>query len=87
MKHLITLTDKDITGSDELSNAKPRIAVGIVLFDDKNHITLSHIGIWDLYGLPGGGVDEGEDFLTAAKREAWEEAGCKCETIKAFMWS
>ena len=31
--------------------------------------------------LPGGGVDEGEDFHTAAKREMWEEAGCQCEII------
>ena len=63
MKQLISLTDKDISGSDKLSSAKPRIAVGIVLFDDQNNIALSNIGIWDLHGLPGGGVDEGEDFL------------------------
>ena len=56
MKHLLTITDKDIIGSDELSPAKPRIAVGIVLLDDENNIALSHIGIWDLHGLPGGGV-------------------------------
>ena len=82
MKLLITLTDKNITGSDGISSAKPRLAVGIVLFDDKNNIALSHIGIWDLHMLPGGGVDEGEDFLTAVKREAWEETGCRCEIIK-----
>ena len=82
MKHLITITDKDITGSTSLSSVKPRIAVGIVLFDNDNNIALSHIGIWDLHGLPGGGIDEGEDFVTAVKREAWEEAGCKCEIVK-----
>ncbi|MCL2362938.1 MAG: NUDIX hydrolase [Defluviitaleaceae bacterium] len=82
MKHLLSITDKDITGSDKLSSAEPRIAVGIVLFDDDNNIALSHIGIWDLHGLPGGGVDENEDFIEAVKREAWEEAGCQCEIIR-----
>jgi len=82
MKHLISLTDKDITGSDKLSLAEPRIAVGIVLLDANNNIALSHIGIWDLHGLPGGGVDDGEDFLAAIKREAWEETGCQCEVIR-----
>jgi hypothetical protein len=33
MKHLLTVTDKDITGSEKLSAAKPRIAVNAVLFD------------------------------------------------------
>ena len=82
MKHLLSLTDKDITGSDKLSLAQPRIAVGIVLLDADNKIALSHIGIWDLYGLPGGGVDDGEDLLAAVKREALEETGCQCEIIR-----
>ena len=81
MKPLLTITDKDINGSDKLSTNEPRIAVGIVLFDEDKNIALSHIGIWDLHGLPGGGVDKGEDFITAVKREAWEEAGCHCEII------
>jgi len=33
MKHLATITDKDINGSDALSAAEPRIAVDAVLFD------------------------------------------------------
>jgi len=82
VKHLLTITDKDINGSDNLSAKEPRVAVGLVLFDDDMNIALSHIGIWDLHMLPGGGVDEGEDFLTAVKREAWEETGCHCEIVK-----
>jgi len=81
MKKLITITDKDITGIEKRSSAKPRIAVGVVLFDADNHIALSYIANWDEYLLPGGGVDDGEDFLAAAKREMWEETGCKCEII------
>ena len=82
MKNLITLTDKDIIGSDKLSSAKPRIAVGIVLFDSEDNIALQYVGKWELHSLPGGGVDDGEDFISAAKREAWEETGCQCEIIR-----
>ena len=44
-KLICTITDKDITGSEKLSSAKPRIAVGVILFDSDNNIALSHIGI------------------------------------------
>ena len=81
MKHLITITDKDINGSEKLSSAKPRIAVGVILFDNDNNIALSYIGDWGLHMLPGGGVDDGEDLITAIKRETWEETGCQCEII------
>jgi len=81
MKKLISITNKDITGDENLSSIMPRIAVGVVLFDEAKNIALSHIGIWDLHGLPGGGVDDGEDYETAAKREVLEETGCNCEIL------
>ena len=81
MKHLATITDKDITGAETLSTATPRIAVDTVLFDDENNIALCHLGKFDFYTLPGGGVDPGEDLMTAAKREVLEEAGCECEIL------
>ena len=81
MKLICNITDKDITGSDKLSSAKPRIAVGLVLLDDDGNVALSHISKWGIHQLPGGGVDDGEDFLEAVRREAWEETGCRCEII------
>ena len=81
MKHLLTITDKDITGSEKLSTADPRIAVNAVLFDFEDNIALSYMGKYNLHTLPGGGVDPGEDLHSAVKREIWEETGCDCEII------
>ena len=78
MKHLLTITDQEITGSDRRSSAAPRIAVNAVLFDADNRIALSYIGKYDLYTLPGGGVEHGEDLHAAVMREMWEETGCDC---------
>ena len=44
MKHILTITDKEITGSDKLSTAQPRIAVNAVLFDADESIDLCYIG-------------------------------------------
>ncbi len=79
MKNLLTLTDKDITGSDKLSAAKPRIAVNAVLFDADGLIAVVYMGKYDLYTLPGGGVEPGESLYDAIKRELLEETGCGCE--------
>jgi len=81
MKHLCTITDKDITGSDKLSAVVPRIAVNAVLFDAEDRIAVLCMREFDLYTLPGGGVKEGENSEVALKREMWEETGCECEIV------
>jgi len=81
MKHILTITDKEITGSDKLSAAQPRIAVNAILFDADENIALCYMGKYDLHTLPGGGVEVGEDLQSATRREIWEETGCQCEII------
>lgn len=81
MKHILTITDKEITDSDKLSAAKPRIAVNAILFDADENIALCYMGKYDLHTLPGGGVEVGEDLHTAIKREIWEETGCQCKIL------
>jgi len=81
LKHLLTITDKDITGSEKLSTAEPRIAVNAVLFDADDNIAICYMGKFNLHTLPGGGVESDEDLHTALKREILEETGCRCEII------
>ena len=45
---------------------------GGIVINNENKIALSNERIW---GFPRGGVDKGEDYITAAKREVLEEVG------------
>lgn len=60
-------------------NYDTRIAARAVLFDKKENIAILHVGNYGYYKLPGGGMEEGEDVLTALKREVLEEVGCDIE--------
>lgn len=39
------------------------------------------VGAAEYYKIPGGGVEEGEEILAAARRETREETGCETEVI------
>ncbi len=55
----------------------PKVAVGTIVRDEKNHLLLLRRAIEPGYGkwvFPGGYVDRGEEVTAAALREAREEA-------------
>ena len=80
MKLIAEITDKEILGTDGLSYAKPRYtARAIVKNGDLYAVICSEK--FHPYSLPGGGVDEGENIITALKREMLEETGCACKKI------
>jgi 8-oxo-dGTP pyrophosphatase MutT (NUDIX family) len=63
---------------------KRDIRVQIVILESgkyillKHHIVKEHIYFW---GVPGGGLEEGESVEAAAIREAWEETGLKIKLL------
>lgn len=70
--------DADLKKELDLSQYKDwfgRVAVRAVLQNDKGQIALMHIGKYNIYKLPGGGVDEEEDLESAFVREVEEETG------------
>lgn len=55
-----------------MEEKKVSYRAGVIVRNSENKIALSNEHLW---GFPRGGVDEGEDFITAAKRELIEEVG------------
>jgi len=81
MKLLRRFTDKEILGTDGLSNTKPRLTARAILRHN-SQIAVMYAGKFDLYSLPGGGVEKGETVIAALNREVLEETGCRCDFIQ-----
>ena len=56
-----------------------RIGVGIILLNKSNQVFVGKRkdNPGDRWQMPQGGVNDGEDFLSAVKRELLEETGIK----------
>jgi len=54
---------------------KKHFSAGGVLLNKKNEVYLLHQTVRDEWVLPKGGIEKGEDEITAAKREIREETG------------
>ncbi|MBQ5995472.1 MAG: NUDIX domain-containing protein [Clostridia bacterium] len=80
MKLIAEITDKEILGTDGLSSSKPRYTARAIVKNGDLYAVI-HSEKFHKYSLPGGGVDDGEDIITALKREILEETGCTCGKI------
>lgn len=74
------------------TDAVPRPAARVLLLDADDRLLLFRIApeaakarrpIWF---PPGGGVNEGETYLEAARREVWEETGLRDAEIGPCVW-
>ena len=84
MKKLGTITDKDILGTDGLSAAKPRLTARAILLNEEGMCAVMYAEKFGLYSLPGGGIEAGEEIMTALLREVREETGCTCDEIESL---
>lgn len=81
MKIICTLTDKEILGTDGLSNKQPRLTARAILQNKDGLYAAMYAQKFNLYSLPGGGIEKDEAPEEALQREILEETGCICETI------
>lgn len=82
MKIICTLTDQEVLGTGGLSSAVPRHTARAIVKNTAGLYAVMYAPKFHLYSLPGGGVEEGEDPLTALHREIFEETGCTCDTVE-----
>lgn len=76
------LTDKTVLGLDGMSNKLPRKTSRALVINEDGNCAVIYAEKFNLFSLPGGGIEEGEDEITTLIREIYEETGCTCDSIE-----
>lgn len=80
-RSIITISDEEGDNQSIKFSQVRNASRGIVL-NDKNEILIEKFLKYNLYTLPGGGIENDEEGANSFKREVLEEAGLSCEIIK-----
>ena len=76
------LTDKNVLGLEGMSKKEPRRTARAIVKNEEGLYAVLYANKFDLYSLPGGGIEDGEDEISTLIREMDEETGCTCDTIQ-----
>lgn len=80
MRLIRRITDSDVLGGvPELMSFISRHSSRGVLIDNKLNVAMMYMAQLNLYKLPGGGIEEGENAKEAFLREIKEETGYDAE--------
>lgn len=80
MKQLKLINPENVS-EEEVKNYPVREAGRAVVFDEDGKVALLFVAKENYYKLPGGGIEGGEDKMTALQRECQEEIGCDVEVL------
>ena len=80
---IAVITDSDFNlEKKELNKPFMRYSSRGIVFNKDGMIAVFHKAKMNEYKLPGGGIEKGESFCEAFKREVFEETGCKIKNIE-----
>ena len=82
METIRTLTDKDIgEKSAHVDKFSLRRAARAIVINENNEIAVMYVEKFKNHKLPGGGIEDGEDFNKALIREIKEETGAEIKVV------
>ena len=82
MKTICELNDSTLLGLPGRSEKPPRVTARAIVRNQRGQYAVMYAEKYNIYTLPGGGVEDGEDVFTALRREILEETGCICDEVR-----